>query len=87
MINLGQIADPGATATGRAAVYQDTQGALRQRTPAGAYQLARKVSVPASDNVAGVPGDFAANSTHLYIYTGDGSTHAWLKIAGANEFG
>lgn len=44
------------------------------------------VAVPASSDEPGVPGAWAADATHLYLYTGDGLIHRWLKIAGANEF-
>lgn len=48
--------------------------------------LTNKVAVPSTSGDAGAVGDFAHNTTHLYIYTGDGATHSWLKIAGANSF-
>jgi hypothetical protein len=48
--------------------------------------LVNKVSVPANSAVAGAPGDFAVSAQYLYLYTGDGATHAWLRISGANDF-
>lgn len=48
--------------------------------------LVNKVAVPADSTVAGDPGDFSHDGEYLYIYTGDGVTHSWLKIAGINEF-
>ena len=44
------------------------------------------VSVPADSTSAGSVGDFALDGDYVYFYTGDGSTHSWLKIRGATEF-
>lgn len=43
--------------------------------------LGRKVSVPATATTAGVPGDWAADTSNFYVYTGDGSTHTWRRVA------
>jgi len=48
--------------------------------------LINKVSTPANSAVAGAPGDFAVSAQYLYLYTGNGTTHTWLRISGANEF-
>jgi hypothetical protein len=48
--------------------------------------LINKVAAPASSAAAGQPGDFAASADYLYVYTGTGIVHAWLRINGATEF-
>ena len=44
------------------------------------------VDVPASSSSPGEVGMVAISPDYFYIYTGDGATHSWLRIAGANEF-
>lgn len=44
-----------------------------------------KQDVPDTDTEYGEPGWWAANSSHLYIYTGDGTTHTWRRV-GTNSF-
>lgn len=48
--------------------------------------LINKVAVPADSAAAGQPGDFAVSADYLFIYTGTGLAHAWLRFSGANEF-
>lgn len=43
--------------------------------------LGMKVTVPVSSTTVGLPGYWAADSSYLYIYTGDGTTHSWRRIA------
>lgn len=43
--------------------------------------VCNQVAVPATAISAGEPGNYAVNSTHFYIYTGDGSTHSWVRAA------
>lgn len=43
-------------------------------------------AVPANCTAAGNPGDFSFDATHVYIYTGNGVTHSWLKIVGVSSF-
>lgn len=68
-------------------VWGDSLGALRQSAnkPAdletGGNPLGRKVAVPGTATTAGVPGDWAADASYFYAYTGDGSTHAWRRVA------
>jgi hypothetical protein len=45
-----------------------------------------KVSVPAHSSSAGRPGDWAAGGGFLYFYIGDGTTHSWIQLAGADTF-
>lgn len=40
-----------------------------------------KASVPATATSSGKPGQWAASPTYFYIYTGDGTTHAWRRAA------
>lgn len=40
-----------------------------------------KVAVPANATASGAPGQWAANTGFVYIYTGDGSAHAWARSA------
>jgi hypothetical protein len=44
------------------------------------YPAASKVPVPADLLQAGKPGQFAADSTGMTVYTGDGTTHAWSGV-------
>lgn len=48
--------------------------------------LINKVAIPADSAAAGQPGDFAVSADYLFLYTGTGLVHAWLRFAGANEF-
>jgi hypothetical protein len=43
-------------------------------------------TVPASSAAAGNPGDVARDAAYFYVYTGNGTTHSWLRIAGASVF-
>jgi hypothetical protein len=42
-----------------------------------------KVPVPASATAAGKPGQWAADATHIYAYTGNGTVHTWVRSAAA----
>jgi hypothetical protein len=44
------------------------------------FPAASKVAVPADLLQAGKPGHFAADSTGMTVYTGDGTTHAWSGV-------
>lgn len=44
----------------------------------------RLVSVPVSATSSGEPGDWARDGGFLYVYIGDGETHAWKKSALVN---
>lgn len=44
------------------------------------YPAGRKVAVPATATTAGTPGDWAANTSYFYVYTGDGTTHSWRRV-------
>lgn len=50
---------------------------------AGSADPGMRVAVPAGAAVAGRPGQWAADDTHHYTYTGDGSSHAWRRVAHA----
>jgi len=39
-----------------------------------------KVNVPADSAAAGKMGYWACNATHLFIYTGDNTTHTWARL-------
>jgi hypothetical protein len=43
--------------------------------------VSAKVAVPASGTAAGTPGQWAANATTIFVYTGDGTTHSWGTTA------
>lgn len=43
-----------------------------------------RVSVPTTATTAGKPGYWAADSSYHYSYTGDGSTHTWVRSAAAS---
>jgi len=42
-----------------------------------------RVSVPASSTAAGKPGQWAADASYIYAYTGDGTTHTWVRATAA----
>lgn len=42
-----------------------------------------RVSVPSTATAAGKPGYWAADASYFYAYTGDGSTHSWVRSAAA----
>ena len=42
--------------------------------------VARKVTVPASATSVGQVGDYAVSSSFGYFYTGDGTTHSWVRF-------
>jgi len=42
-----------------------------------------KVAVPANATAVGKPGQWAADASFIYAYTGDGSTHSWVRSAAA----
>lgn len=42
-----------------------------------------RVSVPASATSAGKPGQWSADSSYIYKYIGDGTTHSWVRAAAA----
>ena len=46
-------------------------------------RLGGRVAVPATATTASLPGDWAADAANIYAYTGDGTTHAWVRSAAA----
>lgn len=67
-------------------LWWDSFGKVRTKSSAptsaqDGFPLGQKVTVPASATGSGAPGDWAANSTHLYVYVGDGTTHSWVRTA------
>ncbi|WP_404480047.1 hypothetical protein [Novosphingobium sp. BL-52-GroH] len=40
-----------------------------------------RASVPATSSAAGIPGNYAVGGGFAYFYTGDGTTHSWVRIA------
>ena len=46
-------------------------------------RLGGRVSVPATATTASLPGNWAADATYIYAYTGDGTTHSWVRSAAA----
>jgi len=40
-----------------------------------------KVAVPSTATSDGKVGNWAADTSYLYIYTGDGTTHTWRRVA------
>ena len=45
----------------------------------GVAYVSRRVDVPLTATSPGFPGDWAADATHIYAYTGDGTTHSWVR--------
>jgi len=43
--------------------------------------VACKVTVPASASAAGNVGDYAVSASYGYFYTGNGTTHSWVRFA------
>ncbi len=73
------------TKTGNLAGLAD-KAAARGNLDISVGALINKVAVPADSAAAGQPGDFAISADYLFLYTGTGLVHAWLRFAGANEF-
>lgn len=46
--------------------------------------VAVRVSVPGTATTAGKPGYWAADASYIYTYTGDGSTHTWVRATAAS---
>ena len=46
-------------------------------------KLGGRVAVPATATTASSPGDWAADSGFIYAYTGNGTTHTWVRSAAA----
>ena len=46
-------------------------------------KLGGRVAVPATATTASSPGDWAADATFIYAYTGNGTTHTWVRSAAA----
>jgi len=71
---------------GELALDPEVAAAARGNLGIGAGALINKVAVPGSFTAAGKPGDFAHDhaTAAIWIYTGDGSTHTWLKLSGVN---
>lgn len=46
--------------------------------------VSMRVGVPASATAVGAPGWWAADASWFYVYTGDGTTHAWRRVAVAS---
>ena len=42
-----------------------------------------RVPVPPLASTGGLPGQWAADATHVYFYTGNGTTHTWVRSAAA----
>ena len=42
-----------------------------------------KVAVPASASATGKPGQWASDASYIYTYTGDGTTHTWVRASAA----
>lgn len=55
-----------------------TYGAPASSTSGRALGV-KSASVPATSTSAGFPGLFAVDSNYLYVYTGDGTTHSWVR--------
>jgi len=65
-------------------LWIDSNGMLRKNSGAATSALdgaplGEKVTVPPVAATPGKPGQWAADSAHLYIYVGDGATHSWLR--------
>lgn len=58
--------------------------AMRTHTANGTKYIPLKASVPASATSAGRIGDIAWDSNFIYVYTGNGTTHSWVRAAAAS---
>lgn len=45
------------------------------------FPFGNKVAVPSTSTSAGAPGEWAADTSFFYVYTGDGTTHTWHRVA------
>lgn len=79
----------GANIRGTYYDWIDAWGMKRQKAAAAptaandGFPLGMKVGVPASATAAGAPGQWSTDSGFTYFYTGDGTTHAWRRVATA----
>jgi hypothetical protein len=55
-----------------------------QSVTIGGNPLGLKVSVPGTSSTAGLPGQWAVGGGYVYYYTGNGSTHSWVRAAAAS---
>jgi hypothetical protein len=68
--------------------WADVKGVLRIKGSAPTSDMdgnpmGQKVTVPATATTAGAPGQWAADTSNTYFYTGDGTTHSWRRVATA----
>jgi hypothetical protein len=50
---------------------------------AGGNPVSTRVAVPGNAAATGLPGQWAADATAIYAYTGNGTTHTWVKSVAA----
>ena len=46
--------------------------------------VCNQVDVPLTSSAAGEVGNYAVDANYLYLYTGDGETHSWVRCAVAS---
>ncbi|MNQ56865.1 hypothetical protein D3C85_710020 [compost metagenome] len=90
--DLGYITNGGAFSDrplqlGAEYFWTDSFGMYRQKSgsvPTSAIDgapLGKKVGIPATSSTSGAPGQWAADTSFFYVYTGDGTTHTWRRVA------
>lgn len=67
-------------------LWADAFGVMRYKSsvPSSAtdgFPFGTKVAVPGSATSSGAPGQWAVDTTNFYVYTGDGTTHTWRRVA------
>lgn len=76
------VGDPGFTAVGA-----DTDISIRLApkgagvVKVGSETVSTRVSVPATSSSAGKVGNWAADASYIYAYTGDGTSHSWVRAS------
>lgn len=68
----------GTASTITAAVLR---GAIRTHAVPSDAAVAIRVAVPSSGTATGAVGNYAVGGGYVYFYTGDGTTHSWVRSA------
>jgi hypothetical protein len=79
----GSLADVGIALApqGKGAVTVNVGADASPTGSARTFPVGVKTTVPPNSATAGAPGMWAEDGNHLYIYTGDGTAHAWRRAA------
>lgn len=77
--SIGDRPNPSQTGEG-AIIFNSTSGSSQVVSGGAWCGLGVRVGVPYSATASGAPGQFAADDSYFYVYTGDGTTHKWSRV-------